>query len=168
MIIPSFPTGMCLQPIEATWFLPLWGSTAAFSRYSLDLRFYLPLWACSVLAAQGCLSQTTGEVPFHMLSLMGGRNMMRGVYLGRFRDYSMMVVQAEYRKPLFWRLSTALFVGLEHLAPTVSQITLSGFKVAGGAGIRFSADTEQRINLRLDSAWRENTPALYLTVFEAF
>ena len=93
---------------------------------------------------------------------------MRGVYLGRFRDYSMMVVQAEYRQPLFWRLSTALFVGLGQAAPTASQITLSGFKVAGGAGIRFSADTEERINLRLDSAWSENTPALYLTVFEAF
>jgi hypothetical protein len=62
----------------------------------------------------------------------------------------------------------ALFVGVGQVAPAVYQFTLPGFKVAGGAGIRFSIDTEERINLRVDLAWSENTPALYLTVFEAF
>jgi outer membrane protein assembly factor BamA len=165
---PLLPTRGVFTSIDATWFLPLWGSTTAFSRYSLDLRAYLPLWASSVLASQLYLSQTMGEVPFHMLSLLGGRNLMRGVYLGRFRDDGMVVVQVEYRQPLIWRFSSALFVGLGQVAPVVSQITVSGFRLAGGAGIRFSADNEERINLRLDIAWSENTPALYLTIFEAF
>jgi hypothetical protein len=86
----------------------------AFSRYSLDLRFYTPPWASAALATQGYWSQATGDVPFHMWSLMGGRNLMRGVYLGRFAadlaeriNLRLDLAWSEYKPALYFSIFEA-------------------------------------------------------------
>jgi outer membrane protein assembly factor BamA len=68
-----------------------------FTQYNLDLRHYFSILPSHTLALQGLFNLMTGDIPFQKLSLLGGQNVMRGYYLGRYRDKKMMVFQIEYR-----------------------------------------------------------------------
>jgi hypothetical protein len=50
----------------------------------------------------------------------------------------------------------------------IDHLGLKRFWLAGGAGIRFAWNPEERVNLRLDYGWGNNTSGLYITVTEAF
>lgn len=144
------------------------GSDYDFNRYTLDLRQYFPLFSTHVIAFQGYMSSTTGDPPFQMLSLLGGQRMMRGHYEGRYRDKNMIVLQAEYRMPVWWRFGLAGFAGFGDVADKVSNFQLSSFKYSLGAGVRYQISPEEGINVRLDFGFGEGTSGLYITLNEAF
>ena len=73
------------------------GSDFNFTTYIIDNRIYQPIKENNVLAAQLYGQFTTGDPPFNMLSLMGGESLMRGYYLGRYRDKNLIAGQVEYR-----------------------------------------------------------------------
>ena len=73
------------------------GSDYNLTTYLLDNRFYIPIRKNNVLAFQLQGQFTTGSPPFNLLSLMGGESLMRGYYLGRYRDKHLMAGQVEYR-----------------------------------------------------------------------
>jgi outer membrane protein assembly factor BamA len=121
-----------------------WGSDFSFTNYFLDARAYLPTTKDQVLAFQLAsnlvLENKTSEVPFHQLALMGGENLMRGYYLGRYRDKVLLASQAEYRFlpfPFSKRFGATVFVSAGGVAPRVSSLKLTDFVAAGGAGLRF-------------------------------
>jgi hypothetical protein len=62
-----------------------------------DSRYFIPTTKNQVLALQVVGQFSQGEVPFNQLSLMGGETIMRGYYLGRYRDKNYVAAQAEYR-----------------------------------------------------------------------
>lgn len=99
---------------------------------------------------------------------MGGSYVMRGYFEGRFRDKSLLVFQAEYRMPLFWRLGAVGFVGVGNVAEKFSQLDLGNLKSAYGIGLRFLFDRKERIQLRMDIGWGKNSSGFYFSIFEAF
>jgi len=60
------------------------GNTFSFGRWILDLRYYLSMSSSLVLAMQVFGTAITGDLPFILLAL-GGDNIMRGYYEGRYR-----------------------------------------------------------------------------------
>jgi hypothetical protein len=66
----------------------------------------------SVLALQAVATMTAGDVPFYMLAQLGGPNVMRGDYEGRYRDRELLAVQLEYRFPILWRFGGTAFAGI--------------------------------------------------------
>lgn len=146
------------------------GSPFPYTRTVVDARAYLPTWEAQdhVLALQAYGEFTTGDPPFNALALLGGNKRMRGYYEGRFRDQHLLLAQAEYRAPLFWRMGAVAFMGIGSVFQRWREIGASTLRVAGGGGLRIRISNQDRINLRLDAAFGSGTSGYYVTVGEAF
>jgi len=147
------------------------GSDIPFTRYFLDMRGFLPVTPSQVWASQFYFSHVEGSSPFNQLSLMGGENLMRGYYLGRYRDQTLIAAQTEYRFlpfPFSRRWGAAAFLSAGTIGHSPKDINLNLLKVAGGAGVRFLIFPGKDIFTRLDVAFSEDGPAYYLFIGEAF
>jgi hypothetical protein len=142
-----------------------------FRYVSLDSRWFHTTAPNQVLAFQLFGQTVWGEVPFNQLALMGGESLMRGYYLGRYRDHNLLAGQAEYRFlpfPFSKRWGAAVFLSAGQVAPQISELSLRRFKAAGGAGIRFLLFKKKDIFTRLDWAFTEEGNGFYLFIGEAF
>jgi len=144
------------------------GSDFTFSQLTLDARTYLPAGRGSVLAVQGIFKSAWGECPFQTLPMFGGLNLLRGYYEGRYRDKSMLALQAEYRLPVWGRFGLCAFAGLAQVQPRPGLFSAREFHAAGGAGLRYKFNPRENLNVRLDVGFAGPSPALYLTFAEAF
>lgn len=148
-----------------------WGSDFEFTSYFLDARYYLPTNETQVLASQLFFSEVDGNAPFSQLSLMGGESLMRGYYLGRYRDQTLLAAQTEYRLLPFSfskRWGAAAFVGFGTVSDGVRELDLSKLKVAGGTGVRFLIFKSKDIFTRFDVAVSEDGLGYYFFIGEAF
>jgi outer membrane protein assembly factor BamA len=153
----------------SSWFYhSIIGSDNDFSRYTFDARRYVSLFSEHVLAMQIRYTAMSGDVPFEMLSLLGGRSLMRGYFLGRYRDRNMLVFQIEYRMPLLWRVGAVGFLSAGDVAPRGKNFELDELKYSAGAGLRVMMNAQEKINLRIDFAFGKDSRGVYVTLFEAF
>jgi outer membrane protein assembly factor BamA len=139
-----------------------------FTTYQADLRRYFPVMASHVLAVQGYMNMIKGDPPFYMMSLLGGQNLMRGYYEGRYRDKNMIAVQMEYRLPVWKRIGAVGFAGFGEVAPGISDFELKSFKHTVGIGLRYLLVPAEKINMRLDFGWGRDSSGFYLALTEAF
>ncbi|MBN1948554.1 MAG: BamA/TamA family outer membrane protein [Candidatus Cloacimonetes bacterium] len=147
------------------------GGDYDYTRLNLDLRYYIPVKTDQVLALNGYFNLLTGDPPFQRMSLLGevgDYNLLRGYYQGRYRDYSMYALQAEYRLPVWWRFRAVVFAGIGDVAHQLNRFRLRTLKISGGGGIRFALNPEARLNLRLDYGLTPESNGLYLSIGEAF
>ncbi|NIN72201.1 MAG: BamA/TamA family outer membrane protein [Gemmatimonadetes bacterium] len=145
------------------------GSEYDFGRYILDLRGYISTLPNHVLALQGYFGFESGDPPFQHLFLFGGQDLMRGYYLGRFRDKNMIALQAEYRiAPIWWRVGAVVFGGIGDVAAEPSGFELGDFKYSIGGGLRFLLIRAERIALRFDFGFGNGDSGFYITLGEAF
>lgn len=143
------------------------GSTFSFTRTRIDFREYFSLGSAHVVSTQALLHTTTGTVPFRFLPLIGGQNILRGYFEGRYRDRHMMAMQAEYRSPFVYRFGVALFGGIGEVSDRFSRFSLNGIKPSYGAGIRFAFIPDEHIILRIDYGMGSGSEGLYITFNEA-
>lgn len=144
------------------------GSGENFSQLEFDYRQFFHLMKQHVCAIEYKMTVSGGIVPFQLLPRMGGSDLMRGYYKGRYRDKQYIAFQSEYRFPIFWRFRGVLFGGIGQVMPTLDAFDFDGVKMTGGAGIRFVWDKEQRINIRFDVGIADGGVEYYLNVKEAF
>ena len=144
------------------------GSDFNFRLLSLDLRKFLHLSANDVLAFQGLGGLTFGKTPFRKLEELGGADMMRGYYGGRFTDKCLLAYQAEYRRFLFWRLGAVAFASTGEVASTPRHFELDGLHYAWGGGVRFALSKEEKLNLRVDYGVGKHSNAFTVQLREAF
>ncbi len=149
-----------------------WGSDFNFTSIILDTRLYRPVNKRDVFATQLFGQFTTsGEAPFNQLALMGGESLMRGYYLGRYRDNNLIAAQVEYRMlpfPFAKRWGAAAFLSSGTVFPNFDQLALNEFVVAGGAGIRFLLFPQKDIYTRLDVAFTGEGVGFYFFIGESF
>lgn len=146
-------------------------SDYGFGTTNVDVRSYHPIRKNNVLAWQVRGQFVHGEVPFNQMALLGGDRMMRGYYLGRFRDNHLIAAQAEYRIlpfPFSKRLGAAAFVSAGAVAPKLNQFQVRNIHVAGGIGLRYLLFPKKDIYLRLDLAFTKEGTNLYIFNGEAF
>jgi len=163
-----FPTQGRFYQISAKFFNKAFGSNFNFNRFNLNLSQYFSFFSSHVLVFQSYINIVTGHPPFQMLSLLGGQNLMRGYYKGRYRDKNMIALQMEYRIPVWWRLGLVGFIGYGDVADELSHFKFGGFKYSRGWGIRYKISREEGTNLRLDFGFGRGTSGVYVTVNEAF
>jgi outer membrane protein assembly factor BamA len=154
--------------LQYVWFDRFLGSDFKFRVFSADLRKFIYLSPKSVLALQGLAGLTFGNTPFRKLEELGGADMMRGYYGGRYTDKSLMACQAEYRRFLFWRIGMVAFASTGEVSPTPSHFELDGFHFAYGGGLRFMLSKEEKLNLRLDYGIARHSNAFTVQLREAF
>jgi outer membrane protein assembly factor BamA len=175
---PSFVFDTRDNPLNATkgfyfsgnalFFSDFFDGAYAFQKAETDFRIYAGFRNKSVLAFQGVLNGSWGsDIPFRMLSLMGGERIMRGYYLGRYRDNHLFATQAEYRAPIWKWFGATVFLGHGLVYGEENSDNLVK-KFSYGAGLRFRIDKKDNVNLRFDYGMGKNTSGFYISFGEAF
>lgn len=131
-----------------------------FARYSFDsvdvlLQHFVPVFDKKrVFAFQAGLIGTDADaghrVPFYLQPTVGGSRTVRSLSDYRLRDTHAVWLNAEYRWEAFGLLDMALFTDAGTVAPSFSDLDLSGLTPAYGLGFRFN--TAKAVFLRLDLA----------------
>lgn len=143
------------------------GSTLTFTRTKIDLREYFPLGNSHIISAQVLFHTTTGAVPFRFMPRLGGQNILRGYFEGRFIDKHMTALQTEYRSPYLYRFGFVLFGGIGEVSNRLTSFSLSGVKLSYGAGLRFAFIPDEHIILRIDYGMGYKSNGVYITMNEA-
>lgn len=154
--------------LNVRFYRKAFGSTHRFTNVTLDLRKYVPLFSRSVFAARLLIQHQYGSVPFMEMAKMGGPNLMRGYFEGRFRDKNLIALQTEYRFPISGRFRGVGFVSAGNVSHTPAQMNFSNLKFSYGAGVRFLMLKNENIYLRFDIGFNEEGSGFYFGIFEAF
>ncbi len=164
----TFPTAGAYAELSAT-FTGL-GGDYSFGRYVADLRRYIGLdggRGKHVLAVQAVGQFHAGEVPFRELAPLGGISLLRGYYEGRYRGRQLAAAQAEYRFPIWRRFGGVAFGGIGDVGYRLSDFNHP--RVAGGAGVRFTFNRRERLNVRADyGIGQGGAGGFYFSIGEAF
>lgn len=139
-----------------------------FNYTEIDVRKYLPVWRNQVLCFQLASILSSGEVPFRMMAQLGGPNIMRGYYAGRYRDKNVVAIQVEQRIPIWWRFGAVAFAGLGQVSNDIEHWHLANVKYSLGGGLRLALLQKEKLNLRLDYGFGYLSHNFYLTVAESF
>lgn len=143
------------------------------SQIDVDLRAFYPLSKSFTLGLNALYKTTFGDnVPFYTYREMGGDMMMRGYYMGRYRDRSYLAAQTELRYRFHPRLGIVGFAG----AGTTYRNGLANtrFVPSIGGGLRYFYDLEHNGSIRIDYGSGERRPGekrqsgFYLSISEAF
>ncbi|NME68350.1 BamA/TamA family outer membrane protein [Flammeovirga aprica] len=141
-----------------------------FASLEFDGRRYIDFRKDSkrVLALQVVAKNTFGSVPYNELALLGGKQIMRGYLLGRYRDKHSIQAQAEFRLNVVGRFGMTAFLGTGTVYEEVSD--LQYLKAALGTGLRFNINRKDPANVRFDFAWSltDKNNGIYITLGEAF
>jgi outer membrane protein assembly factor BamA len=101
---------------------------------------------------------------------LGGEELLRGYFAGRFRDRDLLAFQLEYRLPVWWRFGAVGFAAAGQVAHELASFEIGEFHPAAGFGIRFLLSEEEGMNIRADFAWGFDVESsgFYLSFGEAF
>lgn len=163
-----YPTKGYFAELSFQFDHPSIGSDFKNQKWSLDVATYLTTKFNHTIAFNLYGAMAFGSVPFNQLPSLGGTKKMRGFYEGRYRDNHALMLQMEYRAPLFWRIGAVAFATAGDVANELIQFRVNQFKLAYGGGLRVLLDKKQKVNLRFDVARAEGNTNLYLTLTEAF
>jgi len=151
-------------------FAPIFGSDFQYTNYVLDVRSFIRTYKRQVLALQAYAFVNSGTVPLRSLASFGGASSMRGYYDGRYRDKDQVVLQAEYRLPVYKRLGAVVFGGIGNVSHDYDYLSMVALKYSYGGGLRIALTSSEKLNLRLDYgiAAGGRSKGLYFQLGEAF
>jgi hypothetical protein len=128
------------------------GSDYSFRVIEIDYRKFIRITKKSILGIHSLSTFNFGDVPYRNLAILGGNNMMRGYFAGRYRADKFIGVQAEYRFPIKGRFGAVGFAGLGEVANNFDEFGLDKIKPSLGAGLRVAILKQEKLNLRFDIA----------------
>lgn len=152
---------------------PFWGSDYNFSTVISDNRLYNSLNKRTVLANNLLGQFNWGDVPFNQMALLGGESIMRGYYLGRYRDLNQIAFQSELRVLPFdlkftKRLGGAVFASAGAVFPNFKELGTDDLVWSLGGGLRYLIFKNKDIYTRLDVAYTPEGIGFYFFIGEAF
>lgn len=148
-----------------------WGSSFSFHSLFSDARIYRPVGKNNVIAFQLYGQFTGGTVPFNQMALMGGERLMRGFYLGRYRDRQMIAGQTEFRMlplPFAKRWGLSAFASAGQVAPSLEGFSTRRIQWSAGLGPRFLLFPKKDVYTRFDIAATREGFGFYFFIGEAF
>jgi len=153
-----------------TLFYKKWvGSDLNYSSLNFDANYYWPINNHAVLASRITVYTGLGEVPFEGLRTVG-RDDIRGYSKGEYRGDQIYTIQTEYRHTFSNHFGFVAFLGFAAANNSLSEDTesWSGLLPGLGAGIRYMAIKDKKINLGIDAAVGKGDWGLYFRIGEAF
>ncbi len=163
------PTRGFSADLAGSWSFVTFGGSS-YPSVVVDARAYHSPFADRkvVLAGQLYGAWAGGTPPFQELPRLGGDELMRGYYDGRYRDNALVAAQAEIRIPVWWRFGVALFGAAGLVAGDPLSFRFDETKLCGGAGLRFVLDESSGAALRADVALSGDGADFYFNLGEAF
>ncbi len=135
--------------------LQIFGSEYDYPYLLFDARQYLPLdHARNHVLALNLYGQFNGaEVPIQTMAQISNftsQVVMRGIYLGRFRDRHELIAQADYRVHVWKRFGAVVFGAAGNVFGSNGAQLGDEMKYTYGGGLRFNVNPRDALNLRVD------------------
>ena len=145
-----------------------------YGRYVAEVRQYVPVGIFPKsrrLALRGRLEQTEplfdGEaVPFYQLPSLGGQNMLRGFPSNRFQNTGSLVLNVEYRYPIWSNWDAALFVDSGQVFSGLSDVAADRLQWSYGGGIHML--NQKGLSFRFEVAGSPEGVRTILTIDPTF
>lgn len=156
--------------VRLNFFSKLFLGDNNFTSLLIDIRNYKSFSVFDLpttFAFQFSESSTKGNIPFYILPTIGGKENMRGIYQGRYRDENSYFLQAEYRFPVYWIVGMTIFAGAAQVAKNISDYSLGDLNFAYGFGLRLNVIPEEKTLLRADFGFSKDGSQIYLGFGEA-
>lgn len=159
-----------LAEVTHGWYGEQLGGQFRYELTKIDVRQYFQLAGTRrpVLAYQLFGYLSSGNVPLLEQGALGGSELMRGYYEGRYLDRAYAAAQVEYRLPITNRFGVVGFASAGRVAPRLRDFNFSGLHPAAGAGLRFKLVKAENLNVRFDAAFGDAGGTFYFNVAEAF
>ncbi len=130
------------------------GSDFGYDYLVIDARSYLPVRGGKDVVALNLYAEFNGPaVPVQTMSMLSNsttQELMRGVYLGRFRDRHEVVAQADYRGHLKGRFGYVVYGSAGNVFGSAGNELFDDLKFTYGGGLRFNVNPQDPLNLRVD------------------
>ena len=162
-------TGMYVN-VEYNFYTDWLGADFNYDHLVIDVRKYFTLLDTNrlILATQFVSEFVSKGANIQGLAALGGPNGVRGIYYGRYRDYSSAQLNAELRFPLFWIIGGTVFGGMGQVAPSLGNFAFNKNHYTYGGGLRLMISSKNRVNLRLDFGFSGDENTFVLGFSEAF
>ncbi len=139
-----------------------------FVTYTLELKKFFEVRTNTILAFHGYSKVNDGDVPIRNLAMLGGSEMMRGFYKGRYTDKNLFASQVELRQYLFWRIGFVAFASTGQVTNRIHDWRWDRLHFSYGAGFRILVQKKEKLNLRIDYGRGEKGDGVYVILKEAF
>jgi outer membrane protein assembly factor BamA len=164
-----FPNSGNYQSIRLVTYPETGLSDFVYVNLEMDVRHYTSFGTDKVLATNIYMAVTNGNVPFYRMPALGGQNIMRGYFKGRYRDRFYGAIQMEYRQYFWRRFGFVVFAGLGDVADSLIKINTKTVKYSLGFGLRYLFNKEEKVNLRMDVGFgKDGNHGVYFGIEEAF
>ncbi|MHC5352647.1 BamA/TamA family outer membrane protein [Myroides sp. LJL115] len=163
--IPNPYKGVYLN-LSQVFYTKLLGSTSNFSKLEFTSRFYKQIRPKTIIAFDFNAIFNNGQVPWSMLSKVGGARQMRGYYLGQYRDKKQLNTQVELRQNIFNRHGIVLWAGAGNVFNKTNNFRWNQTLTNYGIGYRW--EFKNRINIRLDYGLTKGHNGFYFNINESF
>lgn len=125
----------------------------SFTSQELDLRGYTYLFWKTSMAVSALWQRTDGDAPFDMLAGPDGISRFRGIKDHFFRGDQALILQAELRKVLFWRLAGTIFFEGGKSGKYFSDLMREKWHQAPGFGGELALNMAEQLYARGDISW---------------
>ncbi|PWJ70104.1 MULTISPECIES: BamA/TamA family outer membrane protein [unclassified Fibrobacter] len=125
----------------------------SFDMETLDLRGYTYLFWGTSMAVGALWQRSGGDVPFDMLAGPDGTKRFRGVESLYFRDRQAMILQAELRKYLGWRLAGDIFFEGGKTGDHFSELMRNKWHRSVGFGGMLILNKKEQLYARGEFSW---------------
>lgn len=144
------------------------GSDLDFATNSLDLRGYVPTPLGGVGAFNAWWEGVMGDVPFDLMAMPDGNRHLRGLVKGRLAGRQEIVLQGEWRVPLFWRFGATTFAEAGKVGADPGDLARNDFHYSFGVGGRLALNPSRKVNMRGDLCWVDGGIGMTIYYKEAF
>lgn len=152
--------------LEQMFYPSGFGNDLAFSYTDVTYSTYHQVWKGGVIAMELHGMFNYGDVPWVMLAQVGVQGRMRGYYEGRYRDRNILEGQVELRQHIYGRHGMAVFAGLANVFPDFNEIRFD--EILPNVGVGYRWEFKERVNVRLDLGFTNDSPNFVFNVNEAF
>jgi len=163
--IPNPSKGLFIQ-YEQTFYPKTLGSNKHFGNIKFTTRAYKQVWKDGLLAFDLNGELNNGDVPWTMLSKIGGSRQMRGYFMGQYRDRKQINTQIELRQKIYNRHGVAVWGGAGNAFKNMNEFDWSHTLPTYGIGYRW--EFKNRVNVRLDYGFGKGQSGFYFNIYESF
>lgn len=144
------------------------GNDVESNKIDIDYNHYWPFRQDKdVLAARGFAGLGIGDLSFNQQYIVGQVD-IRGYTQGEFRGNYLVAAQGEYRWNSRGRWGAVGFLGLATVFDGINESNNGRILPGIGAGIRFTAFTDNHMNVGMDVAAGDGDWGIYFRIGEAF